>query len=126
MSVLTLQIVEKAPFVGLFRLHDSGRKRIKTKNKKIASLSQLLGEDIGDLFYVLAGGSHQCLLLNFLSAAETTIAKPMELFSIRETSLDSLITQSVQILSRFAPPIGANPFFACLPHMPCDHFCLIF
>lgn len=95
------------------------------KSRKSPSLSRLLGQDIGDLLYVLAGGGEQRLLLHFLPPSETAVAKPVELFGIRKASLDRLVAQSVQISPGSASATGLHPFLAVLPHMPRDHFRLV-
>jgi hypothetical protein len=72
---------------------------IPSETKKDCLLSGLSGQVVGNLFYVLGNGRHQRLFLDFFAPPKPAIAKSVELFGIRETSLYGLATQSVQIFT---------------------------
>jgi hypothetical protein len=66
------------------------------------------------------------LFKDLFTSSQTAIAKPVELFGIREASLYGLIPKSVQVLSRPTATILLDPFFAVFPHMPCNDFLGVF
>jgi hypothetical protein len=57
---------------------------------------------VGDLFHVLYGCGHKRLLAYISQPPQTAIAKPVELFSVREASLNSFFSFAVQEFAGFA------------------------
>ena len=77
------------------------------------------------LLHVLHGCRHEGLFPDVRKSAHTAIAKPMELFSIREASLNRLFSFAVQLFPRWAQPVIPYPFFAVFPDMASHHFAVI-
>ncbi|MNW03679.1 hypothetical protein D3C71_1996500 [compost metagenome] len=78
------------------------------------------------LLHVLHGCRHQRLFSDIRESAQPAIAKPVELFSIREASLNRFFSFAVQLLARFAEPVVPDPILAVLPDMPGHHFSVVF
>ena len=77
------------------------------------------------LLHILHDCRHQCLLPDVTESAQTAIAKPMELFSIREASLNRFFSFAVQLLARLAEPVIPDPIFTVLPNVPGYHLPVI-
>lgn len=65
---------------------------VSTEGKQEDRLSHLSFQVVGDLLYVLADRVHERLLQNFLLSPQTAIAESIELFSVREASLNRLVS----------------------------------
>ncbi|ODB69748.1 hypothetical protein A7310_19940 [Bacillus velezensis] len=77
------------------------------------------------LLHVLHGCRHKGLFPDVWKTAQTAIAKPMELFGIREASFNRLFSFAVQLFTRWAQPVAPYPLFAVFPDMPSHHFAVV-
>ena len=68
--------------------------------------------------HVLNGGGEESLLAHVSVAAHAGIAKPVELFGVREGSFNRLFSPSVEVLSRRSFCEGVCLIQIVLPYMP--------